>query len=74
MGLDHLVCDRDLAALQMGRNCSGAVLHLGVIGDSAATCDYCDELGTVMTDQVLALPLLILWVSFVMAEGLPGNH
>jgi len=27
-----------------------------------------------MTDQVLALPLLILWVSFVMAEGLPGNH
>ena len=57
-----------MAALQMGRRHSGAVFHLGVIGDTAATLDYLDELGTIMIHKMLALPLLILMGLFVMAE------
>lgn len=55
----------------MGRRRSGAVFHLGVIGDSAATLDYLYELGKIMIHKMLALPLLILMGSFVMAEDTP---
>ncbi len=44
---------------------------MGVISDSAATLDYIDELGTMMIQKMLALPLLILMGSFVMAEDTP---
>ena len=68
---NHLVRNRHMAALQMGRRRSGAVFHLGVIGDSSATLDYLDELGTIMIHKMLVLPLLILMGSFVMAEEKP---
>ncbi len=55
----------------MGRLGSSAVFHLGVAGDSPATFDHGNELGEIMIHKMMALLLLILMGSFVMAEDTP---
>lgn len=44
LGHDHLVHGRRLAALPLGGRGAGAVFHLGVAGDRAATEHHGDEL------------------------------
>lgn len=46
MGNDHLVHDRNLAALQMGIACPSAILHLGIACDGIAIEHHLDELGS----------------------------
>ena len=71
LGDNHLDDDRRLATLLLGGRGSSALLYLGVVGDGAATLDHGDELGETMIHKILALPLLILMGSFVMAEDTP---
>lgn len=48
VGDDHLVCHRNLAALQMGCRGSSAILHLGISCDCVAIEHHLDELGKIM--------------------------
>jgi len=72
---NHLAGSGDLAALPMGESRTDPVFHLGLAGDRAATFDHFEQslkkTRSDMIHQILALPLMILMGSFVMAEETP---
>ena len=71
---DHLAGRGDLAALSLGKSGTDSLFHLGLAGDCVATVDHLEQsvkkVRSVMIHKMLAVPLLILLESFVMAEDI----